>query len=271
MSKKNRRKTSKGGRPRQPGERYACGKLKPPAPNELALERRRQLCADITMATNPLDAAYANNWLTLGQHKAGMAYARAYRQAGFGGAGRAAGADLEVETGTGVEKRAISAMSRKEIAAVFDAVFNDAGPGDQEARELRAAMALDLWGAMNARMSPEVRFTLQSVCIDQSFPQWLIMRAAGRAWEDIPERWARPRALLTEGLRVVSATLREQRAQHYANLGEPEAPAIFLEPEPERPSGRKVEEVVHYVGEDGEPDPVMSRGNPVEVVRRRRA
>ncbi len=82
-------------------------------------------------------------------------------------------------------KSFFAGLPHAEVAALWDAVFDDDGQRKASADE-RAKDATRLWQSANAAMTAEQRQEVHRVCIDDSFPQWIIQRAAGHmdtAWE----------------------------------------------------------------------------------------
>jgi hypothetical protein len=263
------RGSSKAGRPRADGERYACGKLKPAGPNPTVMARRRAIAGDVSMAENPLDAALANGWLTDREHRAGKSYGMIYRQAAIGAPGLAAGAFVETRWGEDDELRgvAIRDMSRDEIAKVWTSAFEEgprAAPAD--AREREAAAALVKWRVVNARLSAAVRTELFSVCIQETWPRWILERVAGeqaRAAASAERRglsdaelariarkfagaWERKRELLVEGLQAVARLLAELNSTRALPTAMPgQSPAA------RPPASSLIKEVAEYVDGEG--------------------
>lgn len=208
------------GRTRKAGDRYECGKLKPQTvdPNERVVSDRRALLGDndldIAKASDPLDFAQARGFLTMERFRSAAAFADAYSRSGIArGEGQSSGAAAETSTTTrdefptfaGASRNQWDRMSRKQITAAFDQVFNVSGPPDPAL----AARALARWKALNEALTPGQRAELFSVCVRRSWPQWMIYRAAGK---DVPERWDRSRLLLEDGLDAVESALRTRRA-----------------------------------------------------------
>ncbi len=82
---------SGAGRPRKEGERYASGRLKPPAPNARVVAERRALLGDaeaaggaLRAAENPLDLMAQRGWLSREAQGAGQAFARLHARGRMG-------------------------------------------------------------------------------------------------------------------------------------------------------------------------------------------
>lgn len=199
------RRKHKGGRPRKSGERYACGKIKPQGPNQLVVDRRKMLCEDVTMATRPLDVAYARGWITEEDHRMANAYLGAYRAAQTQGPKLALSKDRSVRDSADVRADLNFAhMTDKEIAAVWNNAMSQGMAG--EGSEARLARADARWRALNALMTAEQRLEVFNVCVLDSWPQWVIQRLA----EKMNTSWERKRDLLIAGLDAMKD--REARA-----------------------------------------------------------
>ena len=210
---------SNGGRKRQDGDRYPNGRLKPAGPNQLMVDRRKAICEDVTKASNPLDAAHYRGWLSSADFDTGQRFARLHSLAGFGQRGGGAGAGREVAKPTEVSldvaleaKSFFSGLPHAEIVGLWDSVFDDDGVG-RTTRDDRAAKAMVSWKAANAAMSPAQRAEVHLVCIEQSFPQWVIQRAAGH----MDSAWEAKRALLIGGLQAIRQALKPARAAQPAS------------------------------------------------------
>lgn len=233
---------SKKGRPRKEGARTKSGRLKAP---QLVIDRRKAMCDDVTKATSPLDVAHYNGWLDEAEYRAGLDYARLHRAAGFGvrgGGGGGGGAsrmeienpmDLSLDVTTDA-KSFFSGLPHAEVAAIWDSVFNDDGRAKETAGE-RAAKATLAWKAANAALTIQQRHEVRLVCIEDSFPQWILQRRTGR----MGTSWEAKRTLLIDGLRAI------RRAIKPARPGANTAQAV---PAP-RP-GQKVVDRTVYVDQD---------------------
>lgn len=225
---------------------------------------------DIATASDPLDFSLARGFLTMARYKAAMAFAEAHHRARLGGPSEGRGGQQETSTTIAdqddafrrigrASKNQWDRMSRPQIAAVFDAVFNVSGAVDPEAA---AAEGLDLWKAMNAALSPDQRSELYAVCVRRSWPQWVVFVSAGKP---VAPGWDRHRVLLETGLDAVAAMLRDRAKSR--------APAVQAQPArrpytgPIQRDGR-AEEHLLYVDEEGEAVPTQSEhGVPFEVAR----
>lgn len=245
---------SRGGRPAQAGDRTPGGRLKAPGPNQLVVERRKALCDDIRKATSPLDVAHYRGWIGDADYRTGMTYARLHAAAGFGRRDRGGSHEVSLPTEVSIDvtadaKSFFAGLPHAEVAALWDAVFDDDGQRKASA-EQRAKDATRLWQAANAAMTAEQRQEVHRVCIDDSFPQWIIQRAAGH----METAWESKRRLLLDGLRAIRMAGRSNQLPNGV-LTPPAPPPIS--------DMRVVEREVRLV--DGEP--VLE----VERVTRRRA
>ena len=241
MSRKRPKANAKrrGGRPKKAGPRYPSGKLKAPGPNESMLERRRALCADTRMATCPMDAAFANGWITEREHRAGQLFAETYRRTGIESRRGAAGSDLEASTGLAdVRGVSFAELSDKEIAWLWDAAMRDAG-GEARDREESAAKAMDRWKALNEVLSQAQRQVMFSVCVREHWPAWVLATAQGQT---LTARHEAERDGLLGALARIRSTVVAPKAL------EPEA-----KEDRRQSTGRLVEEVTTYVTEEGQP------------------
>lgn len=217
---------SSGGRPRAEGDRYPNGKLRPQKPNARTLEMRAALgVTDIGQAFTPIQIAARQGWLSAEECRTAAMFASIHSLAGLGRSVSAVGAGLEVAAGTDVTGDPSAAsffatLPHSEVVAIWDAVFNTTGdPVDHDAR---AKKAMQQWKLANAAMTPEQRSEVYDVCILDSFPQWVIQRAAGR----MGTSWEKKRDLLIQGLRAAASALRPaaEIAQAAVERAELEAP-----------------------------------------------
>lgn len=194
----------RGGRPRAEGERFACGKLKPPAPNPKVLAQRRMLAGqdgDLRRAEHPLELAAARGWIGEGQYRAGQAFARLYRQARLEAPDREARSQFdELETSDEDDNRRLGDLSRADLTAAFDRAFSQTAAPDLEGRSARA---FDLWKRVNAGLAAAEQAEVFQVCVRGSWPQWIVQRAAGRT----DTRTEARRRLLARGLDQVDQAL----------------------------------------------------------------
>lgn len=229
------------GRPRQTGERDQSGRLRPPGPNPKVIAERRALVGqdgDIARASSPLDLALARGWISQGQHRAGTTYARLYRMSRLGAPDRDVGFGLpEAPVAEASDPRGLREMADSEVAAAFDAVFDRVERGDAEAR---ASAAFREWKALNALMKPGEQREVFLVCVRDSWPQWIVQRAAGR----FGTRWEAAHGALIAGLNAIDARSRRPRT---AAPSQPAAPAP--ERPPRRTTARRLETTLYIDGE----------------------
>ena len=151
--------SSKAGRPRAAGERYASGRLKPAGPNLRVVAERRALLgvADakgqaLKAAENALDLALARGWLSKELRQAAEDYAALHRRSALG--------LTPIRTSN-----------------------PEQGPGGSRAPRAADAQALyrlsHIWQALAA--TPSVRRTLVEVCVLGAWPKWVIDAAKGDA------------------------------------------------------------------------------------------
>lgn len=172
---RHRKGSSKSGRPRQPGNRYPSGKLKPPEPNAVVVALRRANLpgdrADLTKAENAIDLALARGWLTEDQTRAAWAYHQLHRKAGN-------------------ELPTLKIQNLDKIAKAFDPSLGSGG-------------AADLCRDLHASMTADERAMLFEVCVLLSWPQWVVQRCAGH----FDTAWERKRNVLVSALDVVDFRL----------------------------------------------------------------
>jgi hypothetical protein len=255
--------SSKAGRPRQEGARTASGRLKPPGPNELMVERRKAMCADITMATDPLDCALANNWITVGDFRTAMTYASLHRAAITGGPGSGGGSGQhEASTGMDATGMTFAQMSSKDITEIWDSAFADTP--NPEAKDLAQAEALAKFKAASNAMTAEQRAEVHRVVVTHSWPWWVTNRAAEAALrtklkdedrDPTPEEYGRlakyristherKRDTLLEGLKAIRKGLKTHRDRD-------KPPPAKIEAVPYRAPSAKVDETTTYVDGEG--------------------
>ena len=221
---RNMGKRASGGRPRKEGDRFPSGKLRPQKPNERTLEMRAALgVTDIGQAFSPIQIAARNGWLSPDDCRAAATFASIHTVAGLGRSHAAVGAGLEVAPGTDVSgdptaSSFFATLPHSEVVAIWDTVFNAEG-GSETDRDSRAQKAMQQWKAVNAAMTPEQRSEVYDVCILDSFPQWIIQRAAGR----METSWERKRDILIHGLRAIARALRPAAKDARAALNHEEA------------------------------------------------
>lgn len=234
---------SKGGRPRKDGDRYPSGQLKPAGPNKRAVEIRKALGLDkLNQRQVPLDVAHRNGWLSDVDYLTGIRFANLHHAAGFSRAGGSMGSCLEIDAATETSiavtaeaKSFFSSLPDKEMAALWDSVFDRSERDPGRANEA-SAKAMREWKTACAAMTMQERGEVTDVCVLDSFPQWIIQRAAGR----MDTTWERKRKLLVSGLAKVRQALRR-----------PRPPTEMSSAQPRRPSGPQQIERTLYVDEEG--------------------
>lgn len=234
---------SSGGRPAQEGDRYPSGKLKKQGPNALMVERRKAMCDDVTKASCPLDVAFANGWISTAEYHAGQTYIEVHRAACLGSPGGSSQADLSVPEPVDVRRVSWSEMSDEEIGRIWDRVMRTSGETAAEVAERRMVEAMILYKALNAAMTPEQRAEVDTICVRESWPQWIIQRINGRTGTS----WERKYDLLVAGLRAIRGALAKPKPQNDNAVLTPTP-----EPANDTPSGPKVIERTVYVDDDGE-------------------
>jgi len=175
--------SSRAGRPRLAGERYANGRLKPVGPNAVVLARRRALLGDpaargkaLAAAENALDLMLARGWLSKDEHQAAQAYGQLHRRAQMGLPGMKTSNPERVGEGRGM-----------------------GGPGPVDpAALLRLSQ---IWKSLAAR--PAARGLLVELCVLKAWPAFVIEAVAG----DPKAMSGRARKDLAAALTVVQAVL----------------------------------------------------------------
>lgn len=204
-------RTRRGGRPRKDGERYACGKLKPPAPNPRVLAERRALVGeggDVRAAGHPLDLARALGWISEAQQRAGEIYGRLYRQARLGAPEMSGGARLEgFELGGEADTRRLGDLSRADLADAFDRAFNVRPAANAEAIAGRAHAA---WKRVNAALRPEEQVQVFQVCVRGAWPAWMVQLAVSRH----DSRWEADHRRLISGLSRIESLIFGSAGRH---------------------------------------------------------
>jgi hypothetical protein len=178
-------------------------------PNAKVVELRRALLgpapsASLASAEDPMALALARGWITEPQHRAGCAYALAWRRSH---PQRRAGGLGERTDPAERDPRRIGEMSDAEIAAAFEAVFaapQARGPlSEAEQVEARAR-----YNAMSRAMTAaEQNEVFLCFCL-ASWPQWILQRCAGR----FDTAWERKHRLLVSGLETLAARRAPTRA-----------------------------------------------------------
>lgn len=255
-SKRRRSKgSSKAGRPKKGGERYACGKLKPEGPNQTTIARRK--AGDSQAGEHPMDFALSQQWITERQHRDAMSYRAAFNRAHIAGPRLSCGSLAEAPQAVALRLK-WAEMSDDEIAGIFDKVFNDEpGPLDREALE---AAALERWKRLNAALTPAEREELFMVCVLGSWPFWMPKKASDHA---MGSKDLQKEQRLHDALGAVSRALRPAK---------PKGETITAIPFVRGRKGR-VEQAVRYQTADGvEVKPESEDGVTFEVtILRKRA
>lgn len=255
------RAAQRAGRPKQAGERYACGKLKP-RKNERVIEAKKALVGDgldIALADDPLDFIHAKDWLSTTRYRTALAYRDVRRRANVGGP-RLDGAGVgETSSTTGVAGRSFRDMTDEEIAAVFDHVFRELPKQTAEERE---AEALQKWMRLEAAMTLTQRREVGLIVVQASWTFWMTAMNLGKEPEG---RHLQARQDFFDGLDAMRRALRP--ADQASRPGAADRIESASEPSPQ-----KVEENLRFVDEDGRPvDMVGQTGRRFEVARKVRA
>lgn len=244
---------SRGGRKPSDGERYPSGKLKPAQPNPEVLARRALLCADPSMATCPLDASYANNWLSRADYGAAKAYISVHAGAGLGSPGASRSADTSLPTGAAMDlserwsgmsesdirKFRMSQLPGKELVLIWDSALRDLGrQADPEQAQKFAEQANRRWRALNAAMTSHERLIVDSFCIRETWPRWFHERLAG----EMKSHWEDERRILISGLRAIARALAPSKTIARSDL---------VLPDPPKPRGPVVIERTEIVDDAG--------------------
>ena len=155
-----------------------------------------------------MDLAYARGWLSERQHRTGAMLQALYRRSGFPAPGVQAASSYEVDDALKTDFRSFAELAPGQVAEIWDKVFN---VGDRPAdREAAAAEAMKLYRELLAGLPSALQSELFWVCLAQSWPQWVVWRAAGK---DVPASWDAGRRRLEQGLDAVSARWREIAAR----------------------------------------------------------
>ena len=253
--KTKRRGSSKAGRPRKEGERYANGRLKPSGPNATVIEKRR--AGDAEAGEHPLDFALSQGWVTEQQHRDAAAYRGIYQSAHIGGPRLSIGSLTEVPPAETLRLN-WSQMSDTEIVEIFDAVFSDdyRPPGSEGV----PAQALARWRILNAHLSAAERQELFLVSVMGSWPFWMVKTASEKA---LGAQDRERKEALFGAITGVGKALRPPKS------------AATITPVPHKPTPRPSTEVpVRYENQHGEPvTPKSMHGRPfaVAVATRRRS
>lgn len=180
-----RRRLSKGGRPRLDGDRYPSGKLKPVKPNTKVVDIRAAFgLTKLGQKFTPIEVAFHRGWIDEETYTAAARFAALHRLAVVGGPAMPVQRDQSAGEGADVRLLSFAHLTDKEVAAIWDSAMPMARtPRDDEERRAKATRQ---WAEWNAAMTPQQRQEVFNVVIFDSWPQWVIQRAAGyfgRAWE----------------------------------------------------------------------------------------
>jgi hypothetical protein len=265
MSKQARAK-KKAGRPRKQGERYACGKLKPPGPNaRIIAERRRLLGADgldLSMASNPLDLAFARGWLSVRRYRAARAVLTVRRRAGLQAPGWVMSRMPEAQTSDVGETggSGVLGLTRAELAEAWDGAFNQPVTQDQEAAAARATLQ---WRRIFTALTPDERREVERICVQGDWPGWIVEKV-GDPDAEVSVGWKRRKRMFESGLDKAAAVLWPRPVAASAAA----TPRAKLSLAACRAGGPKVEEALRFVDEAGtEVQMTSDRGRPFTVSR----
>lgn len=195
------------GRPRKSGPRKPCGRLvQKVEPNAKVVVLRRAMIGDtvssLASAENPMDLALHRGWITEDQHRAGSAYATAWRKSHP--QNRSTGS-LQEAPERHYDPRTISQMNSAEIVEAFDSIL--AGTHRAASSDLSQTQARERYNRMSHEMTPdEQNEVFLCFCLD-SWPQWVLQRCAGRFDTD----WERKRRLLVGGTEALAQYLAPAR------------------------------------------------------------
>lgn len=185
---------SKGGRPRQQGDRYPSGKLRPPKPNEKVLAIRQAFGLEkLGQRFTPIEVAFHRGWIDEETYWAAARYAAFYRLAVTGVPAYANQNLPEAPTSVDVRTLTFAQLTDAEVSAIWDSAL---GEPQVETDEDRRSKATRRWREVNAAMTPEQRQEVFNVVALESWPQWIIQRAAGH----FGTAWERKRELILQGL-----------------------------------------------------------------------
>lgn len=249
------------GRPRQDGDRYPGGKLKP-RKNERVAKAKRELVGegmDIALAEDPLDFIHAKGWLSTARYKVALIYAETRRRAGLGGPRMDPAATAETSSTTGVTGRSLAAMTDSEIAEVFDHVFRDTPTMTAEERE---AEALQKWMLLENAMTPDQSREVGMIVVRQSWSFWITALHAGH---EPVGRYALNRQHFEAGLDAMNKALHKPKA---------DAPWAGVQAYQSMPApvAAKAEQAINFVDEAGAPVEMRGpTGKPFKVVQKIRA
>jgi hypothetical protein len=255
MAKGKGKRGKRIGRPRKAGERLPSGRLKADPNARVIAERRRLLgddSLDVSLASNPLDLAHARGWLTTPRYRTAMALGDLHRRAGFWTAAPARGGPVETSTSAVDYRGSIGDMTREEITAAFDHVFNRTGLEDPEAD---AAAAMKLWKDIRLALGPLEAQEIDVTCIHRCWPGW-VLEMVDAPVAHLSQAGRLRRRILDAALDKATKVMVAARARNAPRPTPPPPPARVT------PTGPLREESTRYVDQDGK---VL-----LEVVRRTR-
>lgn len=196
---------SKGGRPRQDGARYPSGKLRPAQPNSKVVETRKAFGLDkLGQKFTPIEVAFHHGWIDEETYWAAARFAALHRLAVTDGPVFANQNLPEAPTGVSVRDLSFAQLTDAEVSAIWDSAM---GEHRTETPDERRARATERWRAVAAVMTTAQLREVTDVVVLDSWPQWIIHRAAGR----ITPHWETKRNLLIDGLGTM-ATHRRRAA-----------------------------------------------------------
>lgn len=196
-----------GGRPRLEGDRYDCGKLKPPPPNERVIAMRRHMLGNpsarvgqLAVAENAVDLAHARGWLTPNQREAINAYRELYVTAGPAFAASVLKMKVADMNRSGGGGRAVDTAQR---------IVQHVDRGHPGARDdLRT-----IWGML--KPYPARQEALNAIALRSEWPRWMV--DAIRRGEE-PD--GRAKGDLVQALGVVQSVLGMMRTGRTHPFGE---------------------------------------------------
>jgi len=171
----------KNGRPREAGDRYPGGRLKPRKPTPEDIERKARVARELAKGGDaweaPLRTMLARGLIEASEYLIAGRYVDAYegwRRAISATAPRAAAFNPPIaeESEFDMRRVSISTMRHKDIAAAWNNVFG-LGRGDPVARDVVEERTMARWRMMNAAMTPVQRHQVFMVCVMEARPKWL--------------------------------------------------------------------------------------------------
>lgn len=271
---KTKGKRSGRGRPPMEGDRYDCGKLKPPGPNARTVEIRAALLGiggyawtmagpntvaytdadgvehriDLSKGENAFDVMLERRWISEDDHRCGRRYAGLFGRAGVNIPSLAVSRQEEGGERSGVEKhKGFMDMSDEEKTAVFDAAFSvDRLPGfDQQLGADANATLRAIW----RQATSEQAGVLFEVCVLQWWPAWCVGRLTGREAGEDAER---KRVALLTGLRAARQVFNDEDWRRTKWKPAEPVKTTYVRPATS-PRGPRREEHISYVDASGAP------------------